>query len=45
MHLIVGPVMSLPLSIPPSQVMELKHCEVFSYVPDMEEDPFSDGVL
>jgi hypothetical protein len=26
-------------------VMELKNCEIFSYIPDMEEDPFSDGVL
>jgi hypothetical protein len=28
-----------------STVMDLKNCEIFSYVPDMEEDPFSDGVL
>lgn len=26
-------------------VMELNNCEIYSYVPDMEEDPFSDGVL
>jgi hypothetical protein len=27
------------------QVVELKSCEIYSYVPDMEEDPFSDGAL
>eukprot|EP00622_Pseudochattonella_farcimen_P006055 FR741797.1.p1 GENE.FR741797.1~~FR741797.1.p1 ORF type:complete len:130 (+),score=24.64 FR741797.1:1-390(+) len=27
------------------EVVKLKDCEIYSYVPDMEEDPFSEGNL
>lgn len=27
------------------KVVNLRQCEVYSYVPDLEEDPFSEGVL
>lgn len=27
------------------QAVELKDCEIYSYIPDMEEDPFSEGNL
>lgn len=27
------------------EIISLKQCEIFSYVPDMSEDPFSDGSL
>ncbi|CAE7551989.1 Maf1, partial [Symbiodinium microadriaticum] len=27
------------------EVIVLRECEIFSYVPDMNEDPFSDGIL
>lgn len=27
------------------EVIQIKNCEVYSYLPDMEEDPFSDGTM
>ena len=27
------------------EVITLRDCEIYSYVPDMNEDPFSDGTL
>ena len=27
------------------EVIQLRHCEVYSYIPDMDADPFTDGTL